>query len=263
MRKIPKDGPRQGHEEISTRSERVHYGMGEKRMKIQVAKSATADTRTCDWSKVTKEELLNSSIQHIQDVSKGIEFFNHLLHQAGVAHDRTKISKIDEFYADFKTGFSKTDWWKMHQEEERHHFNTTALIQDDVNLIDVLEQIVDGVMAGMARSGKYRMEPLSNELLQKAYANTAKKLIEAVEIVDSLEEKSPGFLRGASDCTMDACENVPLGSLGPDRNSTPAWVPEVEKSDWMEGYCKRAKEMYGPNWREAKFEWIPTMEINK
>lgn len=29
--------------------------------KIQIKKSQTADTRTCDWSKVSKEQLLASS----------------------------------------------------------------------------------------------------------------------------------------------------------------------------------------------------------
>ena len=37
-------------------------------------------------------------------------------------------------------------------------------------------------MAGMARSGEYRYEPLSDELLQKAYRNTAKLLLDNVEI---------------------------------------------------------------------------------
>jgi hypothetical protein len=105
-----------------------------------------------------------------------------MLSDAGVEHDRTKIEKIDEFHADFATGFEKTDWWVMHQKEERHHFNSPEFVREDVNLIDVLEQIVDGVMAGLARSGQYRCEPVSAELLQKAYANTAKLLIANVEV---------------------------------------------------------------------------------
>jgi len=151
---------------------------------IEIKKSSTADTRTCDWSKVTKDELLKQSKQHIDDVNRGMLFFLHKLQSSAVLHDTTKTAYIDHFHSDFKTGFEKTEWWEMHQKEERHHFNNPEFIQDDVNLIDVIEQIVDGVMAGMARSGEYRMEPLDNELLQKAYKNTAKLLLDNVEVVE-------------------------------------------------------------------------------
>ena len=151
--------------------------------KIQISKSSCADTRTCDWSKVSYEQLLQQSKQHIGDVQKGISFLIEKMNTAALEHDRTKIDKAREFHNDFKTGFKITDWWKMHQKEERHHFDTPEFIQEDINLIDVLEQIVDGVMAGLARSGQYRKEPLSPELLQKAYENTAKLLIENIEVI--------------------------------------------------------------------------------
>ena len=149
---------------------------------IIIKKSATADTRTCDYTKVTKQTLLESSNQHIDDVQKGMFFLSDKLQEAGRSHDWSKTENIDEFYADFKTNFEKTDWWKFHQKEERHHFNNKEFIQEDVNLLDVLEQIVDGCMAGMARSGEYRFEPLSNELLQKAYLNTSKLLLKNMEV---------------------------------------------------------------------------------
>ena len=40
--------------------------------KIYIKKSQNADTRTCDWSKVTKETLLSDSKQHISDVKQGM-----------------------------------------------------------------------------------------------------------------------------------------------------------------------------------------------
>ncbi len=150
--------------------------------KIIIKKSKNADTRTCDWTKISKEELLKNSRQHIEDVRKGLSFLEELLETAGSKHDYTKIHNINEFYTDFQTGFKKQDWWKMHQEKERHHFNTKKYIQKDVNLIDVLEQIVDGVMAGMARSGKYRKEVPDTKLLLKAYNNTAKLLLDKIQI---------------------------------------------------------------------------------
>jgi len=151
-------------------------------MKIVIKKSECADTRTCDWSKVTKEQLLKNSKMHIADVKKGLNYLKEFLEYAASTHDITKTGYIDEFHSDFKTGFKKTGWWKLHQQVERHHFNTKKYIQKDINLIDVLEQIVDGVMAGMARSGKYRNETPSPKLLLKAYKNTAKLLLDNVEV---------------------------------------------------------------------------------
>jgi hypothetical protein len=46
---------------------------------IPIRKSPTADTRTCDVTTVTKEQLLDSSRQHIQDVAKGLAFFSRYL----------------------------------------------------------------------------------------------------------------------------------------------------------------------------------------
>lgn len=151
--------------------------------KIKIKKSSNADTRTCDWTKVSKQELLKNSKQHISDVRKGLNLLSKSLKEAGHKHDFTKIDNIDEFHTDFQTGFKKQDWWRIHQVKERHHFNTKKYIQKDVNLIDVLEQIVDGVMAGMARSGKYRKETPDAKLLLKAYENTAKLLLDNLEVV--------------------------------------------------------------------------------
>lgn len=115
-------------------------------------------------------------------MKQGLNYLSELLKEAGKNHDFTKITLIDDFYDDFKTGFKRESWWKKHQQLERHHFNTKKYIQKDVNLIDVLEQLVDGVMAGMARSGKYREEIPDTKLLLKAYENTAKLLLNNLEI---------------------------------------------------------------------------------
>ena len=62
---------------------------------IEVASSPTADTRTCDWSTVSRETLLGSSLSHIGDVAKGLGFFTGLLTEAAARHDFDKISDID------------------------------------------------------------------------------------------------------------------------------------------------------------------------
>ena len=42
---------------------------------IKINKSKTADTRTCDFTKVSRETLLLSTLQHLRDVNQGFEFF--------------------------------------------------------------------------------------------------------------------------------------------------------------------------------------------
>lgn len=151
---------------------------------IEIKKSQTADSRTCDFTQVSKEQLLESTKSHLSDIKKGFDFFILLMMKQSALHDLTKISHIDDFHRNFKTGFKETDWWEFHQEKERHHFNNSKFIQDDVNLIDIIDQIIDGVMAGMARSGTYRQESISRELLEKAYLNTVKLLLNEIVVKD-------------------------------------------------------------------------------
>lgn len=153
-------------------------------MKLDITKSKTADTRSCDWSQVSKKDLLVSSTQHIGDIQRGFMFFIRKMTERALMHDKSKISDIDGFHEDFKTGFKNTTWWEKHQEIERHHFNNPKYIPEDVNLIDILDQIIDGCMAAMARTGQYRQEKIEPELLQRAYQNTVKMLLEEINVVD-------------------------------------------------------------------------------
>ena len=152
---------------------------------ITIQKSPTADTRTCDVTKVTREVLVDSSRKHIQDVQFGLAFFRQKLVEAGAAHDYTKLERMDQFFADFKTNFEKHEWWDHHQKTERHHLNSPTGVREDVDLIDVLEFITDCVMAGMARSGSVYELKLPAEVLEKAFQNTVAKL--KAEVV--VEEK--------------------------------------------------------------------------
>ena len=93
---------------------------------ITIQQSKTADTRSCDFSQVTKETLLESSVQHIADVVKGLEFFRFQLLKAGDIHDWDKLKDIDGFHRDFVTGFKQTTWWDNHRKVNRHH-----LLNDD------------------------------------------------------------------------------------------------------------------------------------
>lgn len=149
---------------------------------ITIQKSQTADTRTCDFVNVSRDVLLASSLQHIGDVVKALAFFSGKLTEAAGTHDYDKLTEIDWFQRDFKTGFKETGWWDNHRRINRHHIDKPDGVPVDVNLIDVIEHISDCVMAGMARSGTVYELKLSDELLQKAFANTVKLLKENVEV---------------------------------------------------------------------------------
>ena len=152
---------------------------------IEIKESKTADTRTCDVTKVTKEQLKQSSAQHIGDVTNGIFFFVRMLCDAALFHDFDKVSDegLDAFYKDFKRNFETTDWWDNHRRVNRHHLLQADGVPDDVNLIDVIEMIVDCVMAGMARSGDVYPLDIDLKVLQKAFENTAKLLKENVTVI--------------------------------------------------------------------------------
>ena len=152
---------------------------------ITINKSETADTRSCDWSKVTEETLMVSSKQHIEDIRKGLDFFCNKLREAADKHDFDKITEIKWFHEDFKTGFKQTGWWDNHRKVNRHHIDKTDGIPEDVNLIDVIEHIVDCVMAGMARTGTIYPLKLDSDLLQNAFSNTVELLKNNITVGDS------------------------------------------------------------------------------
>ena len=156
--------------------------------RIQIRKCPIADTRTCDYTQVTEEQLFEASEQHIEDVREGLHFFTSMLHEAAAAHDVDKLHAVDEFHADFVTGFEKTEWWDNHRKIHRHHLNYEDGCPEDVNLVDVLEYIVDCVMSGMARRGEVYPVTLDHDVLAKAFQNTVELLTKNVELLGEFKE---------------------------------------------------------------------------
>ena len=153
-------------------------------MKIKILKSATADTRTCDFANVTKEQLEASSVSHIKDVYMGLRHVQEQLEERAKLHDWDKLENLEGFHSDFVGGFKSTEWWDNHRIINRHHINMEDGVRKDVNLVDVLEHIVDCVMASMARGGDFFDVELSNELLQKAVKHTVEELRNSIEVVE-------------------------------------------------------------------------------
>ena len=143
---------------------------------IRIEPSPTADTRSCDYSQVSKEQLRKSSVQHIGDVREALRFFAGQLSESARRHDNDKLSDLDGFHADFLTGFEQHEWWDRHRKLNRHHLTMEDGIPDDVNLIDVLDFIADCIMAGMARAGTVYPLELPPDLLQRAFDNTVSML---------------------------------------------------------------------------------------
>jgi hypothetical protein len=154
---------------------------------IQVKRDGTGDSRTCNFVVVRKEELIAASHQHICDVQRGLAFFAARLLEAAIRHDWDKIEEADNFFADFRTGFRRTEWWERHQKVNRHHLDKENGIPEDVNLVDVLDHIVDCVMAGSARSGWVYDLHLPDALLQRAFQNTVAMIKAEVEIVEAFD----------------------------------------------------------------------------
>jgi len=151
---------------------------------IRVKPSPMADTRTCDYEKVSVEQLLENSERHIGDVQRALGMFAGLLMEAALQHDRDKLTDIAMFHHDFLTGFKETTWWDRHRKLNRHHLTHPDGIPQDVNLIDVLDYISDCVMSGMARSGEVHPLELPVPLLVRAFENTV-ALLKAHVIVDT------------------------------------------------------------------------------
>ena len=149
---------------------------------IEIYPSKTADTRSCDFATVSKETLLESSQQHIDDVRQALDFFAAQLRDAALRHDRDKITDLDGFHADFVTGFKQTGWWDRHRRLNRHHLLQEDGVPTDVNLIDVVEMIADCVMSGMARTGTVYPLGISEDVLRRAFDNTVELLKQHVVV---------------------------------------------------------------------------------
>jgi hypothetical protein len=155
---------------------------------IIVRPSPSADTRSADHI-ITEEELSTSTKMHIEDVRRGMDWIAQRIQKIGARHDWTKVEFFQDFYRQFRKAQETGEWgvgWydEIHIVKERHHLEDRC--PDDVTLLDVLERIVDGVMAGMARSGMYEPRPLDREILERAYMNTQMMLAKVVRVLDDL-----------------------------------------------------------------------------
>jgi len=143
-------------------------------MSIKIKKCPAAES---------KEDYLIAQAMHVSDVQKGCAFIANKIIEAGINHDYSKISLLDNYIGDnvaSKSGeeVRASKWYQAHITEERHHLN--ARCPDDVNLIDVIELLIDCTMAAIARRGSLRTTEttdfISMDILEKAFKNTVEML---------------------------------------------------------------------------------------
>lgn len=156
--------------------------------KVYIRKNTLGDTRTAERMP-TRYEFDKSNSLHIDDVKNLTRSFCDEMITRISNHDWTKMSEpyatmfYDNMRANIEDGkepFTDMEWYELHVNAERHHLNDR--VPDDVDLIDVIERLVDCVSAGMARSGSVYDVTVPDDVLQKAVANTVKKMIDAVEV---------------------------------------------------------------------------------
>lgn len=153
---------------------------------ILIKKTPNADTRSTN-GEMNSTTIMKDTEEHKRAVKAGLTVLAEELIFIGEIHDHSKISNIEEFtkaLSDHTKGIKKikkSDWWQKHK-MERHHLNDR--VPDDVNLLDVIEMIVDGVVAGKARTGDVYPIILDNDILQKALINTQKMIVSKVIVVD-------------------------------------------------------------------------------
>lgn len=149
--------------------------------KVLIEKAVNADTRSNEV--LSYAAVLRDTYKHIDGVRIVMDNVCAFLKNKAMIHDWTKIEYFDEFYDAFlatkdrDVDFKALPWWQIHL-NERHHLNEHC--PDDVNLFDILEMLVDCVVAGKARTGEVFPVKLSDEILQKAIKNTIKELTDSI-----------------------------------------------------------------------------------
>ena len=155
--------------------------------KITIKNTCNADGRTA--TNLNSETLLQSTEEHQHNVQEGMDYIAELIHKRGLKHDYTKVGEYFQLFnytvmqGLSNEEFEKSEWKQLHIHQERHHLNGNVPV--DVNLIDVIEMIVDVVMAGNGRSGhisSHYCKIQDSHILERAYWNTIKLLDDIVEV---------------------------------------------------------------------------------
>ena len=131
---------------------------------------------------ITEEIVEKETKDHIAAVRKTVAFMAEKLLEQTKEHDHTKLGEhLPDFTKEIASDFKSEEWFEMHCKTERHHL--LQHVPKDVNLLDVLEMIADGVCAGLARNGSCYDIEIPEDVLLKAVKNTQELLIKNIKVV--------------------------------------------------------------------------------
>ena len=153
-------------------------------MIVEIDKSPNADSRTADKGKVSFEDFSKATDMHREDVKNVIYELARRLREIGDKHDWTKKEQEDEYYDSYVTAkkngtdFHKSDWYKNHVKEERHHIKYH--VAADINLLDILE----GVCDELVEKGKAGKMDIDEDVLMKAFNNTVELVKSFIRLDD-------------------------------------------------------------------------------
>ena len=157
-------------------------------MIVEIDKSPNADSRTADKGKVSFEDFSKATDMHREDVKNVIYELARRLREIGDKHDWTKKEQEDEYYDSYVaakkngTDFHKSDWYRNHVKEERHHIKYH--VADDINLLDILEVICDHCCDELVEKGKVGKMDIDEDVLMKAFNNTVELVKSFIRLDD-------------------------------------------------------------------------------
>ena len=157
-------------------------------MIVEIDKSPNADSRTADKGKVSFEDFSKATDMHREDVKNVIYELARRLREIGDKHDWTKKEQEDEYYDSYVTSkkngtdFHKSDWYKNHVKEERHHIKYH--VAPDINLLDILEVICDHCCDELVEKGKVGKMDIDEDVLMKAFNNTVELVKSFIRLDD-------------------------------------------------------------------------------
>ena len=157
-------------------------------MIVEIDKSPNADSRTADKGKVSFEDFSKATDMHREDVKNVIYELARRLREIGDKHDWTKKEQEDEYYDSYVTAkkngtdFHKSDWYRNHVKEERHHIKYH--VAPDINLLDILEVICDHCCDELVVKGKVGKMDIDEDVLMKAFNNTVELVKSFIRLDD-------------------------------------------------------------------------------
>lgn len=157
-------------------------------MIVEIDKSPNADSRTADKGKVSFEDFSKATDMHREDVKNVIYELARRLREIGDKHDWTKKEQEDEYYDSYVTSkkngtdFHKSDWYKNHVKEERHHIKYH--VAQDINLLDILEVVCDHCCDELVEKGRVGKMDIDEDVLMKAFNNTVELVKSFIRLDD-------------------------------------------------------------------------------